>query len=549
MGNTREASIRLTEVLADPLLREHLPAHVDRELLTRQMEDPTLRGIDLDQLAEMDMEELLTSSLTHSIAIEEMERRLREGQDEEEASADRKQETAGELERICISVDGLGVEAKIVLHEPKEGEAAPDEKEIREALRCHGIVSGIKEEFIVRLAERPVYDRRFKIAQGQLPVDGEDGRVIFHFETDFDLSPSIDSNGIADYKELGYARNVKEGDLLCEIFYPTQGKDGFSVFGERIPGKPGKPIDIVSGANTVMTEDKTKILAACDGQVRLRGKRVTVSRVLAVDRVDASTGNILFVGTVYVREDICDGFTVRAGGDIVVGGTAEGATLVAGNNIILCGGMKGKGAGLLDAGGSIRAYFIENARVRVKNHLYADVLLNCNVQCAKKVSLSGRNGNLLGGECTAGLEVRAINIGNNANIATSVRLTGRDIGEESSRLLLQISKYQETVQRLLQMAEMSVGSATEPSVLQIVLLRIAYTKLRLERRILQLQDQLAGKDDEMSKEGGVVVARGLLYPNVTVEIEGTAHKNAVARKNCAVAKTGNKLYFFSAKRS
>lgn len=145
-----------------------------------------------------------------------------------------------------------------------------------------------------------------------------------------------------------------------------------------------------------------------------------VSQILIVDTVDFSTGNIDFPGSVHIQGNVPSGFTVKAAGDIVVQGVVENAVLIAGGNIALCRGVKGAGSGSLGAGQDIRTLFIESCQVRAGGSIYADTILNSDVACGHTVSVYGQRGYLLGGVCMAGDFVSAAQIGNAAQIATSV---------------------------------------------------------------------------------------------------------------------------------
>ncbi|MEG2924842.1 MAG: FapA family protein, partial [Oscillospiraceae bacterium] len=171
-----------------------------------------------------------------------------------------------------------------------------------------------------------------------------------------DLMPQIDERGIADYKDLNFIHNVKQGDLLCDIVRSTVGFPGISVCGDVITGRSGTSSGLVCGVNTILSDDRTKLYASCNGQEFLKGKTVYVRRTLTVDNVNSSTGNILFVGSVHVKGDVASGFSVRAGGNITIDGVAENAVLVSGNNISISDGIKGNGKALIVADGNVRAF-------------------------------------------------------------------------------------------------------------------------------------------------------------------------------------------------
>ncbi|MEG1684271.1 MAG: FapA family protein, partial [Oscillospiraceae bacterium] len=344
MINQESDTIRVEDILADPIMRAHPAKHCNKTLLMHQLIDPTLMGLDLDRVSEMDVEELASTVLLAQDWVLNEQAELVAMMEFEQANQSSAQETPliGEPEYgetlVHITFDSRYLEASVLLTEPEEDYAPPTAENLRAALLRRGVIRGVKDDYVERLAAHPIYNRPFRIAQGEAPINGENGRVIYHFEPVFTLAPTIGADGSADYKALNYVQNVKKGDLLCEIVPPTVGVSGFSVRGEMLTGLVGKSASLICGRNTTLSDDRRKLYASCDGQVFLKGATVYVSRILELENVDASTGNILFVGTVHVRGDIASGFSVRASSDIVVDGIAENAVLVAGNDIIICGG-------------------------------------------------------------------------------------------------------------------------------------------------------------------------------------------------------------------
>ena len=89
--------------------------------------------------------------------------------------------------------------------------------------------------------------------------------------------------------------------------------------------------------------------------------------------VDASTGDIEYDGNVMIPGTVRTGFTVKAKGDIQVNGVVEGATLIAGGNIVIKRGVQGMSRGRLVSGGDICAHFFESANVEAKGDVLADL--------------------------------------------------------------------------------------------------------------------------------------------------------------------------------
>ncbi|MEG1165911.1 MAG: FapA family protein, partial [Oscillospiraceae bacterium] len=491
-----QEAIQIEDLLSDEIIRTRLGSQYNKGLILHQLMDPTLMGLDLDELCDMDIDVLISTVLqaqefvmidqARFMEMLELERVGLEHPPVQVCSVPNELSDGEKLLRITF--DDSMVEAYIQIAEPENGGSPPDECDFRTALLRSGVLYGIKDDYIDRLVQHPIYNRKIKIAQGKQALSGTDGKVSYHFTPIFDLAPKIDEHGVADYKALDFVQNVKKGDLLCDIVQPTAGTTGISITGEPITGSAGKPSGLVCGTNTVLSEDRTKLYAVCDGQVFLKRKTVYVRRVLTIDNVDAATGNILFVGSVHVKGDVASGFSVRAGGNIIVDGVVENAILVSGNNIIICGGVKGRGDDMLAAEGSARAPYIENARVRVKGDLYADSILNSRVESDRTVRVFGINGKLIGGVCTAGEAVCAKQIGNDANMLTLINVRDPDtFGKKKAQNMLTIAKYREAVAKLTDVAEFAALSHLDITPPEVMLCRAVATKIRIERAIAALE--------------------------------------------------------------
>ncbi|MEG2087993.1 MAG: FapA family protein [Angelakisella sp.] len=544
-------NIRIEDLLKDTIMRTHLGTSCNQALMSHQLLDPSLMGLDLDEICEMDIDALITDVLQAQdlimseqadfVALLELEQARRELQP---LTVDVVPEQRIEGEQLVrITFDNSMVEAYITMTAPEECGSAPSERAIRTALLRSGVVYGVKEDYIDRLVQHPIYNRKIKIAEGKAPQSGKDGAVIYHFVPVVNLAPKIGENGIADYKSLDYVQSVKKGDLLCDIVLATVGTTGISVCGDVLTGITGKSVGLVHGVNTMLSDDRTKLYATCDGQVFLKGRTVYVGRIVTVDNVDASTGNILFVGSVHVRGDVASGFSVRAGGNIIVDGVAENAVLVAGSNVVICGGIKGNGKDMVVADGSVRALYVENARIQAHGNVYADSILNSYVESTHSINLFGRNGKLIGGVCTAGEKVQARQIGNDANLATIVNVRDPDtFGKQKAQNMLTIAKYKEAVARLAAVAEFAAASHLDITPPEVMLCRAVVTKIRIEREIevLELQNSETGESQTNRR---CVEVMDVIYPNTSFMIDDARHKNDVEKPGCTVSKVNGKLVF------
>jgi len=150
-----------------------------------------------------------------------------------------------------------------------------------------------------------------------------------------------------------------------------------------------------------------------NGQVLLIGGKINVEPVYNVEGdVNLKTGNIDFLGTVRVSGSVEDGFVVKAAGNIEVNGTVGRAELYADGDIIVQQGIMGKGEGVVKAGNTIWARFVENSRIESGNMIIVvDGIINSQVDAYKGIICHGKRAHIVGGKLRASMEINAKVIG------------------------------------------------------------------------------------------------------------------------------------------
>ncbi|MEG0179330.1 MAG: hypothetical protein RR654_07215, partial [Oscillospiraceae bacterium] len=63
MKNDCQGLIQIEDLLCDDVMRAHLSTSYNKQLILHQLLDPTLMGIDLDEICEMNMETLVSDVL------------------------------------------------------------------------------------------------------------------------------------------------------------------------------------------------------------------------------------------------------------------------------------------------------------------------------------------------------------------------------------------------------------------------------------------------------------------------------------------------------
>jgi uncharacterized protein (DUF342 family) len=179
------------------------------------------------------------------------------------------------------------------------------------------------------------------------------------------------------------------------------------------------------GAN-VRAEGDT-IVANINGKVDLLAGKVSVEALMELDEVSLKSGNVNFIGTLMVKGNVDDGFSIKVTGDLKVNGSVGACTLEAGGNIVVGSGIIGRDAAVIRSGKSIWAKFVQNSTMEaLENLIVTDGIVNCNVIAYKQIVLQGKHAVIAGGHLFAGEEVNARTIGTTSEVPTRVE-TGYDI--------------------------------------------------------------------------------------------------------------------------
>jgi len=320
---------------------------------------------------------------------------------------------------ITVDVAEQEMKAFISVTPPGRGGADPGAEEIKSLLRAHGVTHGILEEAIRNFVDHPRFGERTLVAEGLKPVNGDDARIVYNFQVRHDVQLK-EKNGRVDFKELDLVQNVEAGQVVARKEPRGEGTDGRTVTGRTLPAKAGRDVQLEVGKNVKLSEDGLSAQATINGQVLLVAGRVSVEPVYTVEGdVNLKTGNILFLGTVFVKGNVEDGFTVKAAGNIEIMGSVGKCLLDAEGDIIVHQGILGKTEGRVRAGLNLVSKFIENAHVEAEeNVLVSDGIIHSFVDANKRIICQGRRAQIVGGRLRATEEIHAKSLGSVAGTET-----------------------------------------------------------------------------------------------------------------------------------
>lgn len=351
--------------------------------------------------------------------------------------------------RCIITIENQGERAVARFYPPSTKGRKMKREDILSDLELAGVVHGIQQDVIDQFLKNPVYCRNYIVAVATPPVQGHDAEIEYHFDLNTTARPKLKEDGSVDFHQLGNIKPVEVGDKLATLTPADRGKPGTNVAGASLPPNKVAVKVLRFGRNITLSEDKCELYSQVAGHVTLVDDMVMVSNVYEVPaNVDASTGDIEYNGTVNVTGNVNTGYVVKAENDIIVNGVVEGATLVAGGNIVLKRGMQGMSRGTLDAVGNITAKFIENSTVRCNGTLMCDAVLHSDVEAKDKISILGRKGLINGGHVRSYTNIAATQLGSMMGIQTIVEImsdvelvkTQLDLGERIKQSIETLEK-------------------------------------------------------------------------------------------------------------
>ncbi|MEW6202464.1 MAG: FapA family protein [bacterium] len=344
---------------------------------------------------------------------------------------------------------------------PAFGGNPVEKNDIMRYFQREGIVYGVKEDLIEKMVKEGIYNQPTVIAAGEKPVDGENAHLEFYFDQEEKRArPTVNEEGQVDFRELNLISSVKQDDPLVKKYPSTPGVPGKNIHGEVITPKAGKDVPFPAGLNCkVNPNDPNLVVAATDGQPKFHTNKVHVIPILDVPGdVDFSTGNINFSGTVNIRGNILSGFTVKAAGDIQIGGTVEVAHIDAGGNISIKQGIVGQDKAIVICRGNLNARFVDKATLFVEGNVYVDEsIMYSNLNSAGEVHLSGKKGFIIGGVVRASKFVSANRIGASFQTPTIIEVGGsptmREELDELEKKIQEAETQEEMLSKSLVTAE------------------------------------------------------------------------------------------------
>lgn len=364
--------------------------------------------------------------------------------------------------KVTYSVSEDKMRAFITVTKPLKGGREMDINDIKEVLENNGIIFGLQEESLNKALESKLYNASILAAEGVLPIPGKNAKIEYIVNVDKKSVPKyIGEDQSIDYKDISIVENVQKGQKLAHKIEATLGEAGRNVYGERIETGNGKDIDLKEhlGDNVEISEDGNEIIASINGQVILKAKLLSVEPVFEVPGdVGPETGNINFLGSVLVKGNVKDNYSIKADGNIDVQGTVGKSTLEAKGNIMVKLGIQGHETGMVKAEGDVIAKFIQFANVEAgRDVVVTESILNSNVDADNRIILIGKRASASGGKLRALHEVNGKILGSPSAsktiIETGVKPAKRRALDDLDKEKIQLESGLEELQRNIKSLE------------------------------------------------------------------------------------------------
>nr|WP_281412011.1 FapA family protein [Motiliproteus sediminis] len=448
---------------------------------------------------------------------------------------------------LVVSENQMACEARITTGYGGEPITA---KRFKQALQESGVRMGIDTAVASALMKQayraePGSIHKAIIARGRAADKGKNGRWVSEVTT---VRPAIENpkmreDGSVDLLDFGEILSVAEGTSLMHLEPPTPGVPGFTVTGKKLPADPGSPAKFVAAEGVTLAPDQQHILAARSGMpVEVPGG-IRVDNVYKVKQVNLETGHIEFDGTVIIQGDVCDMMKVVASGDVMVGGSVQSARIEAGGDLTVRKGVIGHQRTEEDelhsddltcelmARGRMQLGFAQYARLESGGGIYVDTqLLHCVITTATELVIGRegtRNSNLIGGISRVGKRVVCGNYGTDAFVPTTIELRPntheidqqvRQLTEASELKQQQLAEIKATLPQLSTLPKTPENKKSYNAALKQSL-EVGNAAVALDQQLKALEEQ-----KKALLAHAWVVARGTIYPGVSVVIPPYIHK-------------------------
>jgi uncharacterized protein len=402
---------------------------------------------------------------------------------------------------VSVDITDGEMKAVIVMTEPGPGGADLTAQYLAGFLQSNKILHGVLENVLAEIEDSPRYGRPVVVAEGTRARDGKDASISYLFKRPDKGGVALkEKEGRVDFKDVSTIENVVAGQLLARKTPAEEGQPGQTVTGKTIPARSGKDCELVTGKNVKLSEDGTSAVAEINGQALLLAGKINVEPIYTVGGdVNLRTGNVLFLGTVIIKGNVEDGFSVKAAGNIEIFGSVGKCLLDAEGDIIVHQGIAAKTEGRIRCGKTLYSKFIEHAHVEAgENVVVTDGVIHSQVDANKMILCQGKRAQIVGGRLRASEEINSKILGSVAGTETLLEV-GYD--PRSKARLAELEESRLPLEKSLEEIELNIKTLEN---LQKVQKKLPAEKAQYLSEQNEKRSELLGQLEAVTKEIGQV---------------------------------------------
>lgn len=280
--------------------------------------------------------------------------------------------------------------------------------------------------------EKIVTGKPYVVATGLQPEKGMDAKVTYLEQAE--KKPEIQEDGKADYFDMNFIVEIKEGSWLGEKIPAQEGKPGKNIFGEEIPANKGADVPLKydpKSAYEVEEDGKIVLRSKTNGIIGEVNGVLAVQKHLVIDgNVGLETGNLKFDGSIQVKGTIMPGYSIIASGDISIESKdgVNSAELIKSTegDVFIKGGVFGKDITKIEANKNIYIRHANDCTLEAKENIYIGFYAMGSTIFGNEILLDERKGKIIGGKVIAINSITTAYTGNNSERKTELIVQGID---------------------------------------------------------------------------------------------------------------------------
>lgn len=368
------------------------------------------------------------------------------------------------------------------------------------------------------------------IARGLEPINGKNGWFELKVTDDRSDVGVEDEEGNIDFRARGIIRSVQADTIIGKLHAPSRGVPGKDVYGKVIPSHDGSVFRINLGENVEATEAGSQFKSLIAGMVFFIQNTLSVTEVFMTrGDVNMSTGNLLLEkGSVHVRGAVLSGFTVECPRNVLVDDVIESATITAGGDVEVKGGIIMDKGGRIVTKGGVSAMFAKGATIEAQGDVnIAHEMSNCIVFAGQNVVVTKGRGKIIGSTVRCGGSVIANEVGSDLGVATTIFL-----GLEQAST--DFTQRKKELNALLQKIYASIGSGDPRTLLtntppekRETIAQVLKLRLGAEKELRDIEKDILNERAAQRKAiNSKLKVTKVIYPGTVVHSYGLVFKVA-----------------------